>query len=433
MKLQWQVKGGVARAYTFGIDEVTVLGKVLNLPNQTVVDKAGLQLSISTATNLHTNATEGTAVGNYPVGSKATLLAAINAATTVNTNAAATQTEVDNAKATLDAAIVTFQNSRITSIVVDKSSLTQAISYATGIHNSSVEGTGNGQYPAGSKATLMTAITSAQAVNNNTSATQQQVNDAVTSLNSAVTIFLNSVNGINISTLEDKIDEATLTLLLATNNTGNDPGNYPFSSVTALNTAITTAQNVLATATTQSQITNAVNALQNEINSFLNSAIPYPIDVTVLQTLIDIAEETIESAQIGSQIGQYPANTFNALYEELITANSLMISPNATQVDIDAQVVTLQNIYNEFIASVRTDVEEVSDVYEMNVSNQTVSITSSETIQQVVLTTVLGSRTAIVCNSYHVQISTATIAQGVYFVTIEFANGTSETIRLIKK
>jgi endo-1,4-beta-D-glucanase Y len=398
------------------------------------VSKTALQTSIATGNNLYVNSIEGTAVGQYPAGSRNTLLLAINAAQAVYTNTSATQIQVDNAKATLDAAIVTFQNSQITSVVVNKSTLVSTISYATGIYNSAVEGTANGQYPVGSKTTLMNAITAAQAINNNTSATQLQVDNAVSTLNTAVTTFLNSVNGINTSTLQDKIDQATSTLLLATNNTGNQPGNYPFSSVTALNNAITVAQNVLNTATTQVQITDAVNTLQNEITSFLNSVVPYPVNVATLQDLIDIAEAKIATAQIGNQIGQYPANTFNALYAELITANTLMLNPNATQTDIDAQVVTLQNVYNAFLASVRTNIEVVEQTNcIVNANNQMVMLESHEVIKQVVITTVLGTTTTLLVNEKSAQVSVESIAKGVYFVTVVFANGTQQTIRLVKK
>jgi len=68
-------------------------------------------------------------------------------------------------------------------------SLTSAISTATTLLNGAVEGTANGDYIRGSKATLQTAITAAQAVVDNKASTQAQVTAAVAQLTAAVTTF----------------------------------------------------------------------------------------------------------------------------------------------------------------------------------------------------------------------------------------------------
>ncbi|MCL2329053.1 MAG: cellulase family glycosylhydrolase, partial [Bacteroidetes bacterium] len=109
-KLQWQVKGGTTgRTYDFAIDEVSILGKVLDI--QTVDTKA-LDDLIASATTLHGNATEGTAEGNYAVGSKATLLTAINAAKAVS-DAKKDQATVNAAVVTLQAAVDAFNAAKI--------------------------------------------------------------------------------------------------------------------------------------------------------------------------------------------------------------------------------------------------------------------------------------------------------------------------------
>lgn len=79
-------------------------------------------------------------------------------------------------------------------IYVNKTVLSAAISNAQSIHDAAVEGEGIGQYPTGSKAAFQAAIDSAQAVVDNASASQQQVNQAAADLNSAVEAFLSSVN-----------------------------------------------------------------------------------------------------------------------------------------------------------------------------------------------------------------------------------------------
>ncbi|WP_222708619.1 cohesin domain-containing protein [Paenibacillus sp. N3.4] len=78
-------------------------------------------------------------------------------------------------------------------ISVDKTVLNNAISNAQSIHDSAVEGSGDGQYPAGSKGVLQSAIERAKAVANNTAASKEEVNTAVTDLNAAISAFTASI------------------------------------------------------------------------------------------------------------------------------------------------------------------------------------------------------------------------------------------------
>lgn len=76
---------------------------------------------------------------------------------------------------------------------VDKSQLTAQITEAQTKLAAAVEGSSPGQYPAGSKALLQAAITAAEAVTANASATQQAVNDAVSALKSSISKFQASI------------------------------------------------------------------------------------------------------------------------------------------------------------------------------------------------------------------------------------------------
>ncbi|WP_282937895.1 NEAT domain-containing protein [Paenibacillus sp. RC67] len=76
---------------------------------------------------------------------------------------------------------------------VDKSQLTAQITEAQTKLAAAVEGSAPGQYPVGSKAVLQAAITAAEAVAANASATQQAVNDAVGALKSSISKFQASI------------------------------------------------------------------------------------------------------------------------------------------------------------------------------------------------------------------------------------------------
>ncbi|UJF34904.1 discoidin domain-containing protein [Paenibacillus hexagrammi] len=77
--------------------------------------------------------------------------------------------------------------------VVDMSALNALIADAQAKHDAAVEGSSAGQYPAGSKQALQTAIDAAQAVADNSDATKEQVAQAITDLNAALQTFKDSV------------------------------------------------------------------------------------------------------------------------------------------------------------------------------------------------------------------------------------------------
>ncbi|TYP77444.1 beta-L-arabinofuranosidase domain-containing protein [Paenibacillus methanolicus] len=79
----------------------------------------------------------------------------------------------------------TFQ---ITS-TISRAELNEAIVSAKALHDTAVEGTVPGQYPAGSKAALLAAINEANVVFGSTGATQAQINEALEKLTTAVQTF----------------------------------------------------------------------------------------------------------------------------------------------------------------------------------------------------------------------------------------------------
>jgi hypothetical protein len=74
---------------------------------------------------------------------------------------------------------------------VDKTAINAAIADAQATHDAAVEGTLPGEYLAGSKATLQTAVNNATTVSNTDCVTQAQLDAAVVALNAAVATFEN--------------------------------------------------------------------------------------------------------------------------------------------------------------------------------------------------------------------------------------------------
>jgi hypothetical protein len=79
--------------------------------NILIANKTNLNAAITAADLLFNSAVEGTAIGQYPTGAKATLLAAIQAAKAVQANSTVDQTQIDAATSALQAAVETFNQS----------------------------------------------------------------------------------------------------------------------------------------------------------------------------------------------------------------------------------------------------------------------------------------------------------------------------------
>ncbi|MGG1600182.1 NEAT domain-containing protein [Paenibacillus naphthalenovorans] len=77
--------------------------------------------------------------------------------------------------------------------IVNKTQLNALIADAQSKHDAAVEGSAAGQYPAGAKSALQAAINQAKATAENPAATQQQVDQAVTALQTALSAFTASV------------------------------------------------------------------------------------------------------------------------------------------------------------------------------------------------------------------------------------------------
>ncbi|WP_041257655.1 LamG-like jellyroll fold domain-containing protein [Fibrella aestuarina] len=89
-------------------------------PTVDPVNTTALRARIDSANTLYNGAKEGTAVGSYEVGSRATYKTAIDAATSVLNNTASTQTQVNNAYVNLGQATTTFRSKQVAEIAPDK-------------------------------------------------------------------------------------------------------------------------------------------------------------------------------------------------------------------------------------------------------------------------------------------------------------------------
>ncbi|WP_397386309.1 DUF6359 domain-containing protein [Paenibacillus sp. VCA1] len=154
----------------------------------------------------------------------------------------------------------------------DRSALYAAIQDAQKLADQAVTGTEPGQYPPSAKSDLLAAIQAANAVYNNASASQEQINAALAALTSAVNAFKNAV----IPVPSVPADKSALNAAIASAQNvydravaGEKVGQYPSAAKSALQTAIQSAVSVKnSSGVSQAQVDAATAALGNAVAVF---------------------------------------------------------------------------------------------------------------------------------------------------------------------
>jgi hypothetical protein len=311
-------------------------------------DLTALKSAIVAAQSVYSNSTEGLADGQYPTGSKATLQNAIDAATTVKLDVTATQVQIDAATTTLNKAISDFQALKIT---VNKATLNTTISNGQTALLGTTEGTGNNQYPVGSKTTLQNAIDAASLVSANTSTSQVQVDAAVTSLQSAISTFQNSKIAVTKTALNSSIIAAQSVYTISTEGSTN--GQYPTGSKAILQSAIDAASTVYSDPSASQTIVDvAKTTLDKAVSDFQTKIIG--VDKSALNTSISSAQTIYTNATEGTNTGQHPIGSKATLQLAIDAANSTSIDVNASQAQVDQAKIDLDAAVTVFQGKVIT-------------------------------------------------------------------------------
>lgn len=156
--------------------------------------------------------------------------------------------------------------------IADGSALAAMIDQAEGLLSTATEGTQPGQYPVGSKAVLQSAIQSAIAILDNPTSTESDISQAITALNQAITVFINS----KISSPDPSVNKSDLIAAIGSAQTkldraeeGNKVGQYSSAAISALETAVQQATAVRNNGSaSQSAVNQAVEALNEALDTF---------------------------------------------------------------------------------------------------------------------------------------------------------------------
>lgn len=170
----------------------------------------------------------------------------------------------------------------ITIIVIDKTDLSDVIDVAASLRDNAVIGEGDGQYSEAAVEDLDDAIAAALAVLNNTNATQDEIDEAVSDLNGAMDAFLVQAYVVDGSELDEEIADADE--LLESVDVGDQEGQYPQGAYEAFQGAIRDAEEVLNNPnSSQEDMDNALSNLRDAVEDFLASVNPpaeEPVDET---------------------------------------------------------------------------------------------------------------------------------------------------------
>lgn len=286
-------------------------------------------------------ANEGINKGQYSPVVRATFSAAITAATTA--------TPSKEVLETLMTAYTTFLSSKMTT---DRTAFATAITSAEKSIQSTKIGDFNGQTAQATLDIFQAALDAAKVVYNDYSATQEQLNAAVTSLKQAGTTFAAGVVVIDFSALKNAISVANAALAAAEPEKGAGSGTYPESAFTTLQEVIDAAVLVNGSTTVnQTTVNQSVESLTAATTTFNASRIPN--DYSALQTLLSEAKTLESTTPVGSVGGAAPDASHQTLLAAITKAELSLTS--TVQTDINKAVSVLKmnvSIFKKAISTV---------------------------------------------------------------------------------
>ena len=309
--------------YTVTVKAVNAAGKVSKGAVHTFTtqaDKSALQTRVDEANETVTN------TAAYTEESLNALRAAIKAAQAVLNDPVATQEEVNAQTDALNAAIAAL----VEKPVVDKTKLQTAVADANEFAASDEN---KEKYTEESWQVFEAAIEAAQTVLDNSAATQEEVNNALTALEDAKK---------NLKTKEPSVEKPDKSELEKTVNEAKafvegleDPGMYTEESLNALKKAIESADIVLASETATQDEINA--AMQSVTEARGNLALKKPaVDTEALENAIANARE------LANDTATYTEESRAALNAAVDAAQKVLEDANATQETVDKQTEAVE-------------------------------------------------------------------------------------------
>ena len=254
------------------------------------------------------------------------------------------------------------------------------------------------------------------------------------------TVWIDEVTLLGKTITPETVDLSALEAAITTANNlykSATTDKYPSSAITTFSKAITTATTVRDdTKATQKTIDDATTTLTKAIATFKASAYP-DVDKSELKTLIDMATNIYNTTTAGTNVGQYSPTMRTKLESAISSANSVYNNASASASSVSAQISALKTAYNNYMASKVTetaidDVEYALTVYPNPCSN-VLNIEANKEITSIKIIAVNGTKTIFDGGQSNIQLNVVNLANGFYTVQILFADNTITTANFIKK
>ena len=321
-----------------GMSNIT--GPVVN--TTTEADKSALNSAIQNAQAKVSIASE------YTADSIAKLKTELSKAQAVANDKTATQSQVDTSVSSLQQAINALKNAPKT---VDKTGLQAAVSKAVGLVNS-------GKYTDESVATVNKAIESAQAVIGNAQSTQDSVNQATATLQTAISALVEIP-------VVPEVERDALNAAIAKAQKLTTSTEYTAASIDNLKAKVAAAITVRDNKTsTQTDVDAATTALETAIDGLVAK----PVEVDALQASIDKATTALTNED-------YTGKSRDVLKDVIAKAEQVLNDSKHKQAEVDAATKTVDAAMTELVKRA-TDAER--DALAKHIDEATVKADSDE-------------------------------------------------------
>jgi len=318
-------ESGTEKTYTIAVERISAIPDFY------------LDMKISDANMYMSIFGEGNAPGQYNTAAYTALGNAAAAAQTVYDNPGKTQAEIDTAWLLLD----TLINSRNP----DRGNLESELTDAQTMIDAIVVGNGVGEVLLSEKNALIDAAASAQAVLDDSTAIQSEIDTAWNNLSNARNILK------NIRDLSIMIHDAQA--LCDSKAAGTGVGEVPSASKNALLSSISDAQAVSSNPVKNKDDVNAaLNNLNNAQNLFNQSVYA---DTASLAAAVTDAQGLLDSTPVGnSSVGQVSAAAHDTFVTAIAAANYL-ITTGGNQTQINAGITALATAKTSFVSAILDD------------------------------------------------------------------------------
>ncbi|UKS29685.1 S-layer homology domain-containing protein [Paenibacillus sp. HWE-109] len=320
----------------------------------TFVDGTALFQAVSSTKLLLKSYLVGTRVGQVPANAYNDLSADYDAAMLFidGIGNATIASDLANAATPLISSIAAF-NAQIVK-AGNPAALASAIAAAQQALSDHTQGANVGQVSAGARTALQSATNAAQQILDNAgNYTQDQLDTAVSQINSAVQVFNAAVIQAGVPTALG----AAITVAqqaLTDHPQGVNVGQVSAGTRTALQSATNAAQQILDNAGnyTQDQLDTAVNQINSAVQVF-NAAVLQTGIPTALGAAITAAQQALTDHPQGSNVGQTSAGTRTVLETAMNAAQQILDNAgNYTQAQLDTAVNQINSAVQVFNAAV---------------------------------------------------------------------------------